>query len=87
VYRASVIASMVYDGETWVMRKYEESVLQRAERTMLRMMCGVKLKDKKSRNELMSILGLNEDIVTLVRKSRLTTYSEMNVINFLHLST
>jgi hypothetical protein len=65
---------MVYGGETWVMRKEEECVLQRAERAMVRMICGVKLRDRKSSSELMSMVGLSEDIVTLVRKSRLRWY-------------
>jgi hypothetical protein len=62
VYRACVRAAMVYGGETWVMRKEEECVLQRAERAMVRMMCGVKLRDRKSSSELMSMVGLSEDI-------------------------
>ena len=53
---------MVYGGETWVMRKEEEDELQRAERAMVTMMCGVKLRDMKSSRELMSIVGLSEDI-------------------------
>jgi hypothetical protein len=62
---------MIYGGETWVLRKEEEGVLQRAERAMVRMMCGVKLTDRKSSKQFMSMVGLSEDIVTLVRKSRL----------------
>jgi hypothetical protein len=45
-----------------------------AERAMVRMMCGVKLRDRKSSSELMSMVGLSEDILTLVRKSRLRWY-------------
>jgi hypothetical protein len=77
VYRACVRAAMVYGGETWVMRKEEECVLQRAERAMVRMMCGVKMRDRKSSSELMSMVGLSEDIVTLVRKSRLRWYGHV----------
>jgi hypothetical protein len=62
---------MIYGGETWVQRKEEEGVLQRLERAMVRMMCGVKLTDRKSSKQFMSMVGLSEDIVTLVRKSRL----------------
>jgi hypothetical protein len=40
------------------MRKEEGCVLQRAERAMVRMMCGVKLRDRKSSTELMSMVGL-----------------------------
>jgi hypothetical protein len=77
VYKAYVRAAMIYGGETWVMRKEEEGVLQRAERAMVRMMCGVKLRDRKSSSELMSMVGLSEDIVTLGRKSRLRWYGHV----------
>jgi hypothetical protein len=77
VYRACVRAAMIYGGETWVMRKEEECVLQRAERAMVRMMCGVKLRDRKSSSELMSMVRLSEDIVTLVRKSKLRWYGHV----------
>jgi hypothetical protein len=59
------------------MRKEEECVLQRAERAMVRMMCGVKLRDRKISSELMSMVGLSEDIVILVRKSRLRWYGHV----------
>lgn len=77
VYKACVRAAMIYGGETWVMRKEEEGVLQRAERAMVRMMCGVKVKDRKSSMELMSMVGLNEDILTLIRRSRLRWYGHV----------
>ena len=64
-------------GETWVMRKKEEGVLQRPERTMVRMMCGVKLRNRMSSMELMFMVGLSEDIVTLVRRSRLRWYGHV----------
>ena len=41
----------------------KEGVLLRAER---RLMCAVKLKNTKKASELMSTLGLYDDIVTLV---------------------
>jgi hypothetical protein len=77
VYKACVRTAMVYGGETWVMRREEENVLQRAERAMVRTMCGVKLRDRKSSKELMSMVELNEDIVTLVRRSRLRWYGHV----------
>lgn len=46
------------------------TVLLRAERAIVRMMCGVKLRERKNSSELMSMAGLSEDIVTAVRKSR-----------------
>jgi hypothetical protein len=77
VYRTCVRAAMVYGGETLVMRKKKEYVLQRAESAMVRMMYGVKLRNRKSSNELMSMVGLNEDTVTLVRKSRLRCHGHV----------
>jgi hypothetical protein len=44
---------------------------------MVGMLCGVKLRDRKSSSELMSMVGLIEDIVTLVRKSRLRWYGHL----------
>ena len=43
-------------------------MLLRAKRAMVRMMCGAKLRDRKSSKVLTEMVGLNEDIVTLVRK-------------------
>ena len=59
--------AIVYGGETSLMRKEEEGVLQGAERSMARMMCGVKLSDSKSSMELMSMARLSENVVTLVK--------------------
>ena len=73
VYKACVRSAMVYGGETWVVKE-EECVLQRA---MVRKMCGVKLRDRKRSDELLSMLGLKEDIVTLVRRSRLRWYGHV----------
>ena len=68
---------MVYGHETCVIRKEEVGALQLAERAMVRMMCGVKVWDRTSSMELMSMLGLSEDIVTLIRRSRLRWYGHM----------
>ena len=59
------------------MRKEEEGVLRKAERAMVRMMCGVNLRHRKNTRELMSMLGLDEDIVTLVKRSRLRWYGHV----------
>ena len=44
---------------------------------MVRMMNGAKLRDRKSSKVLMEMVGLNEDIVTLVRKWRLRWYGHV----------
>ena len=72
-----MIRAMLYGSETWAMRKAEENVFRRAERAMLRMMCGVRLRDRKRTSEFMSMACLNEDIVVGVRKSRLRWYGHV----------
>ena len=68
---------MMYGGETWVLIKEEEGVLQRTERAMIRMMCGVRLGDRKRNEELMQMLELDVDVVTLVRRSSLRWYGHV----------
>ena len=62
---------MTYGSETWVVRSVEESILRRAEKRMLRMMCGVQLADGVSTKELMIRLGLDSTIVEVVRQGSL----------------
>ena len=47
LYKTCVRTAMTYDGETWAMRKKEDGVLLRAERAMVRSMCGVKLRQEE----------------------------------------
>ena len=55
---------MTYGSETWVVRSVKESMLRRAEKRLLRMMCGVQLADGVSTKELMMVrLGLVSTIV------------------------
>ena len=44
---------------------------------MVRMMCGVKLRDRKTSMELMSMVGLSEDMLTFVRRSRSPSYGHV----------
>ena len=43
---------------------YGQGVLLRAERATVRLMCGVKLRDRKRISELTSMLRMYDDIVT-----------------------
>jgi len=43
---------MLHENETWPERKENEAARQRAERRMVRWMCGIKLKDRLASNEL-----------------------------------
>ena len=50
----------MYRREAWCLK--EMVVLRRAERSKVRAMCGVQLKERKSSKDLMFMLGLNETI-------------------------
>ena len=76
LYKTCLRTAMIYGVQMWTMRK-EEAVLLRVERAMVRLICGVKLRDRKRTGELMSMLGLCDDIVTLVRQSRLRWYGHV----------
>ena len=52
--------SMLYGRETWCLRENEVAILRRAEKFMVRAMCGVKLVDKRNTMELVDMLGLKE---------------------------
>ena len=52
VYRSCVQSVMVYASETWAVRVEEEQRMERNENVLLRLMCGVKLKDKVPMVEL-----------------------------------
>ena len=71
IYRTCVRPVMTCGSKTWVVRSVEESFLRRAEKRMLRMMCGVQLADGVSTKKLMVRLGLDSTIVEVVRQGSL----------------
>ena len=60
VYRTCVRSTMLYGSETWCLRKNEMAILRRAERAMVKAMCGVKPVEKRNTAELMDMPGLRE---------------------------
>ena len=79
IYRTCVKPVMTYGSETWVVRSLEKSILRRAEKRMLRMMCGVQLADGVSTEELMARLGLDCRIVEVVRQGCLRWLDQTDV--------
>ena len=63
VYQSCVRLAMLYGSETWCLRKNEMAVLRRTKRAMVRVMCGVKLIEKKRTEDLIKMLGLKETVV------------------------
>jgi Reverse transcriptase (RNA-dependent DNA polymerase) len=63
IYVACVQSVMVYGSETWALKVSETQQVVRAERMMVRWMCGVSLKDRKTSQELLdrlAIVGVEE---------------------------
>ena len=67
-YRTCVRPVMTYGSETWVLRSIEESILRRAEKRMLQMMCGMQLADGVSTKKFVVRLGLDSTFVEMVRQ-------------------
>ena len=59
----------------WCLRKNEIAILRRAERSMVRVMCSVKLVDKKNTENLMDMLGLKEAADKLAKVNGIRWYS------------
>ena len=62
VYRSYVWPEVLYGSEAWCLQESEMRLLQRTERSMLRVMCGVQLKDRKKSTNLIFLLGLSKTI-------------------------
>ena len=58
---------MLYGSKTWCLRENEVAILRRAERSMVRATCSVKLVNKRNTEELMNMLGLKEAADKLAR--------------------
>jgi len=56
---------MLHGSEIWPVRKENEVALQRAEMSMVRWMCNVKVKDRVPSKELRERLGIHDIILTL----------------------
>ena len=58
IYKTLVLPILLYGSETWAMKVDDAYCLERTERMMIRWMCGVTLKDKKSSDDLRKRLGI-----------------------------
>ena len=67
---ACVQRVLVYGSETWAMKAEDLARLKRAERMMVRRMCGVSLNDRKRGGELLRRLDI-ECVEIKIRRGRL----------------
>ena len=59
----------MHGSETWPMKVEHELKMNRTEMSMIRWMCGVKLNERKKREELRELLGL-EPVSLVIENSR-----------------
>ena len=65
-----VRSAMLYGSEMWCLRENEMAILRRTEKAMMRAMCKVKVIEKRTNQELMSLLNLKDTLDGLARASR-----------------
>ena len=68
---------ILYGSETWCLKEREMGILQRMERSMMRAMCGVWLKDRKRSTDLMFMLGLSEIIDQVAMENSVRWYGRV----------
>ena len=76
IYKACVQSVMVYGSETWPMRVEDQQRLERTERMMIRLMCGVSMRDRISSEELRRRLGF-DSVSIVVRRGRLRWFGHV----------
>ena len=77
VYKSCVRSVILYGSETWCLNENEMGILRRAERAMVRVMCGVKLMDRKKTEDLMKMLGLEEAVDQLAKANGVRWYGHV----------
>ena len=60
VYRSYVRPAILYESEAWCLKESEIEILRKPERSIVRVMCGVQLENRKRSTYLMFVLGLSE---------------------------
>ena len=76
IFRACVQSVLIYGTETWAMKAENLYSLERAERMMVRWMCGVSLKDRKRSEDLYSLLGV-WSVAEVVKHGRLRWFGHV----------
>ena len=78
-YGSCVLRCMMYGSETWPMKKWHESMLERTEIRKGRWMCSTALREKKSSAELRDWMGI-EAIGAFLKRNRLRWFGHVGRI-------
>ena len=76
LYGSCVRSVLLYGCETWAVREEDISRIEKVDMQMIRMICGVSLKDKQYSSDLREKLGLR-DIREVMRRTRLRWYGHV----------
>mgnify|MGYP003454445976 CR=1 FL=1 len=76
VYKTCVQSVLLYGSETWPVTTEDMQCVERAERMMIRWMCGVSLKNRISSAELYGRLGV-EEVADVMRRGRLRWFGHL----------
>ncbi|XP_002731282.2 uncharacterized protein LOC100366586, partial [Saccoglossus kowalevskii] len=77
VYKSCVRPALLYGSETWCLSENELGILRRTERAMVRVMCGVKLMNRKKTKDLMQMLDLKEAVDRLAEANGVRWYGHV----------
>ena len=77
VYQSYARPAILYASEAWCLKECEMGILRRTERSMVRAMYGVQLKDRKRSTDLMFMLGLMETMDRLSIASSVHWYGHV----------
>ena len=69
IYQSYIRSAMLYGSETWCLRENKMAIL-RTKKAMMRAMCKVKVIEKRTNQELMSLLSLKDTLDRLARASQ-----------------
>ena len=76
VYRSYIRPAILYESEAWCLKEKEMGILRLSELSMVRAICGVRLKSKRS-TDLMFMQGLNETMDQLAMANSVRWYGHV----------
>ena len=77
VNRCCIRSAIQYGSKAWCLKEKEKAILRRAERAVVRAMCGQKVVDRKTTEEQMDMLGLKETIDRLATANGVRWYGHV----------
>ena len=83
-YKRYVKSAVLYGSKRWCLRENEVAIRERAQRSMVRAMCGVKLMDKRNTWELMDLLRMKEAAHKLARVNGVRWYGHVFIKEMLN---